>query len=161
MTSWNDIAADSPDLASLVQARFESTGLGYLATLRKDGSPRLCGIEPSFQDGELLLGSMPEARKAIDLQRDPRFALHAASIDKEVKEGDVKVAGRAVEVLDDEEKLVFLKQFEEANGYAPPPGPMHLFRCDITEVVATRVAGDHLLIESWHEGRGYQRVERA
>ena len=105
MTSWNDFARTAPELAALnVQTRFEATGLGMLATLRKDGSPRISGIEPSFFEGELWLGMMDGSLKARDLQRDPRIALHNATVDKEVKEGDVKVSGLAVEVTDDATK---------------------------------------------------------
>jgi len=42
-------------------------------------------------------------------------------------------------------------------------GRSHLFRADITELVVTRVGGDppdHLVIESWHPGRGVERRER-
>jgi hypothetical protein len=43
-----------------------------------------------------------------------------------------------------------------------PPSPFHLFRLDLTEVVLVRLGepADHLVIESWHEGRGLRRVER-
>jgi hypothetical protein len=39
---------------------------------------------------------------------------------------------------------------------------MHLFRCDITELAVVRLADppDHLIVESWHHGRGVTRVER-
>jgi hypothetical protein len=36
----------------------------------------------------------------------------------------------------------------------------HQFRVDIDEVVLTRVEGDDLVIESWHEGRGLERTSR-
>jgi len=50
---------------------------------------------------------------------------------------------------------------QAASGGAPP-GPFHLFRAGVTEVVLVRVGEppDHLVIESWHEGRGLRRVER-
>jgi hypothetical protein len=38
----------------------------------------------------------------------------------------------------------------------------HLFRADITELVVVRLAepADHLVVESWHEGKGVTRRER-
>ena len=45
-----------------------------MATLRADGSPRISGIEATFDDGELTFGSMAHTRKGADLRRDPRFA---------------------------------------------------------------------------------------
>lgn len=126
-----------------------------LATLRKDGSPRVSGTEADFRDGELWLGSMAGAVKALDLRRDPRMALHVTSAapdqaDPSSWEGDVKLAGRAVEVTDAQ----VLASFEL------PGDGSHLFRVELTEVVWTRVEGDDLLMDSWREGVGVRRIRR-
>jgi hypothetical protein len=161
MTSWSAVATEAPELAALAQARVEATGLALIATLRADGSPRISGVEPTFLDGDLWLGMMDASWKARDLQRDPRFSMHNATEDKEVKEGDVKISGRAGEVVDADAKREFMRKFGELNGYGPPDdSPYHLFRLDVTEVVTIRPNGDHLLIETWHEGRGTNRIER-
>ena len=160
-TTWSDFADDAPDLAGLVRARFGATGLGFLATLRTDGSPRISGIEPLVGPDEVMLGMMHESMKALDLRRDPRCSLHAASIDKSVTEGDARISGRAIEHLDDDAIARGRRQFTEATGQAPPDGPMHLFTIDITEVMLLQVAGDHLVIRSWTPSRGERRVERA
>jgi hypothetical protein len=154
------VEAEAPEVAALARARIEATGLGLLATLRADGSPRISGVEPSFFDGELLLGMMDGSMKARDLQRDPRFSLHNATADKDVSEGDVKVSGRAIEVAGEEEKVAFLQRFAEENEYGPPPGPYHLFRLDVTEVATIKPSGDHLDIDTWREGRGVGHVDR-
>ncbi|MCU1483938.1 MAG: pyridoxamine 5-phosphate oxidase-related FMN-binding protein [Actinomycetia bacterium] len=161
MTNWNDVLAAAPELGALVQARFEATGLAVLATLRADGAPRVSGIETSFFDGELCLGSMWEARKALDLRHDPRLALHAATVDKEVKDGDARVSGRAVEVDDEAWKRAFATRFQEETGYDPDAnGPWHLFRVDVTELSTIRPGGDHLVIDVWHPGEAPRRIER-
>jgi hypothetical protein len=161
MTSWNEFETSAPALASTVRSRFEATGLGMVATLRKDGSPRISGVEPSIFDGELWLGMMDGSLKARDLQRDPRLALHNATVDKEVKDGDVKVSGRGVEITDVATKKAFLAAFSAANGYGPPDdSPMHLFKVDVTEVSSVLPGGDHLVIESWSSDHGLRRVER-
>ena len=161
MTSWNDFAQAEPELSELVQRRIEATGLALLATLRADGSPRISGVEPSIFDGEIWLGMMDGSRKAQDLQRDPRLSLHNATVDKEVKEGDVKVSGRAIEITDDATIRGFLKAFAEANGYGPSEdSAMHLFIVDIGEVASIQPAGDHLVIQSWSPDRGLRRFER-
>ncbi len=49
-----------------------------IATLRRDGSPRVSGNELRFIDGEVWLGMMPGSVKALDLLRDPRVAVHGA-----------------------------------------------------------------------------------
>ena len=161
MTTWNDVQADAPELAELAQGRFQATGLGFLATLRADGSPRISGIEPSFWDGELWLGMMWDSLKARDVRRDPRFSLQAASVDKEVKAGDARVSGRAVEVEDDAVKRAMGEAFAAETGFDPNEhGPFHLFRADVSEVSTIQPAGDHLVIQVWHPGKGVRRIER-
>src|SRR5262249_2888142 len=70
-----------PEFAQRVRALFDARRHKTIATLRTDGSPRISGIEAVFEDGELVFGSMPNARKGADLRRDPRFALHSATVD--------------------------------------------------------------------------------
>jgi hypothetical protein len=159
MASWSEVTGAAPELAGAVQRSFDAHIHKMLATLRADGSPRISGIEASFRNGELWLGMMPESRKAQDLQRDPRFALHSAPIDLELRGGDAKLAGRAVEVTDQATFDWFVGTEREAKGEAPPE-PFHLFRGDIDEIVLTTVRGDHLVIETWREGGGVTRVER-
>ena len=70
MASWNEIESAAPELAARALAAFDAHRHKVLATLRRDGSPRISGIEASFTDGELWLGMMPSSRKALDLRRD-------------------------------------------------------------------------------------------
>lgn len=160
MTRWDDVIKEAPDLAAAVQARFEATGLGLLATLRKDGSPRMSGIEPLFWDGDLWLGMMSDSRKSTDLRRDPRLGLHAATVDKELKDGDAKVYGRGVDVTDAAEKERFANRLTEVNDF--DPGEFDLWRVDVTEVSSIRPGEphDHLLIEWWRPGEDVHRHQR-
>jgi hypothetical protein len=160
-TTWNDFAGEAPELAALVRGRFEATGLGFLATLRTDGSPRISGIEPLVGPDQVTMGMMYGSLKALDLRRDPRCSLHAASIDKSVSEGDARISGHAVEHVDEDALARGRDQFTEATGQPPPDGPMHLFTIDITEVMFLQPARDHLVIRSWTPSRGEHRVERA
>jgi hypothetical protein len=135
-------------------------GLALLATLRRDGFPRLSGVEPLFAMGDLWLGMMPGSRKAADLQRDPRFALHCATTDKQVTAGDAKLSGRALAVEAEADKARFRAAFEAQTGYPPGEGPFVLFRADVLEVSMLKPAGDHLDIAWWRAGDGLHRVER-
>ncbi len=159
MASWSDVSAAVPDLAEQAKAAFDRSKHKTMATLRFDGSPRISGTELDFRDGEVWLGSMPGAVKARDLQRDPRVAIHSASTDPDEETGtmapDAKIAGRAVEVTDPD---VLAKFSEDA-----PPGGMHLFRVDVTELVTTGVGGDppdHLVIDVWTAEGGRRTVKR-
>lgn len=156
MASWDEVSEAAPELSAAVQRVFDAHIHKVLATLRRDGSPRVSGTEVSFRDGEVWLGSMPDALKARDLQRDPRLALHSTPSDAEMTGGDAKIAGRAVEITD-------AGELEAMRTDEQPAGPYQLFRVDVDEIVFITLAGDppdHIVIESWHEGRGLQRVER-
>src|SRR4029450_13973740 len=80
MASWSEFAAAAPSLAERVKTRFDSHKPKTRATIRKDGGPRISGTETQFQDGELFIGSMWKAVKALDLQGDPRCAVHSAAV---------------------------------------------------------------------------------
>lgn len=154
MPSWNDVTAEAPDLARRVQARFASAKHHTLATIRKDGSPRISGTEVGFSLGQAWLGSMSGARKAQDLQRDPRFGLHSSTADETLGDGDARIYGTVVEVTDPAEMARYLESTEV------PPEPMHLFTLDVSELVLTRVQGDDLVVDWWRAGRGAQQTRR-
>ena len=143
------MAADE-ELANRVRRCFAIRKHATLAILRRDGAPRISGTEVAFDDddGEVYLGMMPGSLKALDLRRDPRLAIHCPTEDTPEADptswlGDAKLAGLGVEVTDP----------------APADGS-HRFRIDITEVVLTTVGGNHLVIRSWHPGRGVEMRER-
>ena len=103
VTTWRDVEQAEPEFAQRVRALFDAHRHKTMATVRADGSPRISGIETVFEDGELVFGSMPHARKGADLRRDPRFALHSATVDPvEGSEaqwpGEAKISGRAIAV---------------------------------------------------------------
>jgi hypothetical protein len=160
MATWTAVEAAAPPLAAAVRARFEAHGLALLATVRADGSPRISGIEPLFAGEHLWLGMMGGSRKGADLVRDPRFALHSATVDKAVTAGDAKVVGSVVEATDAGDHAEFLEAFTAATGSPPPPGPLVLFRADVREISLLRPAGDHLDIRWWREGVGERQLDR-
>jgi len=150
VAGWQEVVAADPDLADHVRRCFAIRKHATLATLRKDGSPRISGTEVEFdEDGEIYLGMMSGSLKARDLRRDPRLALHCPTEDAPDGDpsawlGDAKIAGAGVEILDPE-----------------PPEGSHRFRIDVDEVVVTTVAGDLLVIRSWHPDRGVEVRERS
>jgi Pyridoxamine 5'-phosphate oxidase len=161
MASWREVEESEPEFAGVVRELLDAGKHKTMATLRRDGSPRISGTEATFVDGELWFGSMWGARKARDLQRDPRLALHSASLTEPEWKGDAKVSGRAVEVDDDAQKEALVRaQGNEGGG---SPGNYHLFRVDIAEVVLVRVGGDppdHMTIELWRPGEELRRTRR-
>src|SRR3954454_9853276 len=104
MASWSEFAAAAPALAERVKERFDAHKHKTMATLRKDGSPRISGTECRFEDGELFIGSMWQAVKARDLPRGPRLAIHSATVDPEAPGwSEAKIGGRAHEIVEREE----------------------------------------------------------
>ncbi|MER7665072.1 pyridoxamine 5'-phosphate oxidase family protein [Streptomyces sp. NPDC096193] len=153
-TTWTGFRAAEPEFAATVQTRFERYKHHVLATLRKDGSPRVTGLEVTFRGGELWLGMMPDSRKARDLRRDPRFAVHAnPGPDDSMDGGDVRISGRALEVTDPAEIAAFVAE-------VGPPEPFHLFRVDVGEVVRITVEGQELVVRSWNPGGPLRTVRR-
>ena len=159
MATWDEVLAAAPEIGQLTQDRIEAVGMAMLATLRRDGYPRISGIETSFRGGELWLGMMTGSLKAKDLQRDPRLCLHNATEDKDVKKPDVKIVGRAVEV-DDPAMREQLRQEAIAETGQDPGTDFHLFRVDVKEVSTLRPNVDHLIIQSWREGEQPKSVNR-
>src|ERR1700730_14420721 len=147
MASWAEFAAAEPEFASRLRALLASRKHLTMATLRRDGAPRISGSEIEFAEGQLRIGSMPGAVKALDLRRDPRIAIHGRTADPPAASpgdwgGEAKVAGAAVEV--------------DSSSDA------HRFLIDIHEAVITHLneSGDRLVVESWNIDRGYRKVER-
>ena len=150
MTAWRDVERVEPEFAQRVRVLFDAHRHKTVATLRGDGSPRISGIEATFENGELAFGSMPNARKGADLLRDPRFALHSATVDPvEGSEaqwpGEAKISGRATHV---------------GPTTGKPDGD--LFYADITQVVHTHfnVEATTLVVEWWTPTHGLRRIER-
>jgi hypothetical protein len=92
---WSELADQSPELAEAGRQLFYQygPGLGFLATIRPDGGPRLHPVCMIIGNGGLYLVLVPSP-KTRDLLQDPRFALHA--MPPENVEDEFVVTGRAV-----------------------------------------------------------------
>lgn len=155
MTRWQDVVDAEPDLAAEVQRVFDAHKHKTIATLRRDGSPRLSGLELEFTAGDVTFGMMPGSRKAADLRRDPRTEIHSASFILEGEEGswtgDARLSGRAREIIDPEERARYTDT---------PPGAHPLFALDIERIVRIKLEGKppHLMVYTWRPGRPVERA---
>lgn len=144
MTSFAAFETAAPELAATVRERFTAHRHHTLATVRRDGAPRVSGTEVELAGGELWIGSGREALKARDLLRDGRYALHSHSEDPPddptAWSGDVKVAGLAV---------------------AQDAGEHLRFRLGVAEASFVRVEGKLLVIDVWTPDGGVRRLERS
>lgn len=151
MPGFADLETDDPELAAEVRAAFAVGTHCTMATLRGDGAPRISGTEVEFEHGQVYLGSGNDARKTLDLQRDPRVAIHSPTRDP-VSEtewaGEAKLNGVAVQV--------------PAPGHYPPNGLR--FRIDLTSAVFTGLTDEtppRLRIRLWRPGRRVDTMFRS
>ncbi len=99
MARWADLERDAPELAAggaKLLYQF-GIGLGYLATVRGDGGPRVHPFCPILADGGLW-GFIGPSPKLADLRRDGRFALH--SFPAPERDDEFYAQGHAVEITD-------------------------------------------------------------
>ncbi|HEY2948368.1 MAG TPA: pyridoxamine 5'-phosphate oxidase family protein [Micromonosporaceae bacterium] len=99
MASWSEFSAASPRLAEAIRTLLEQygPGLGYLATVRADGGPRVHPVSPVITDDGLFCFVL-DSPKRRDLERDGRYALH--SFPPEDSDDEAYLAGRARPVDD-------------------------------------------------------------
>ena len=157
MVNWREFREEAPDLAALGEERFERTGLALLGTLRADGSPRISPCEPYIVDQDLLLGMMWRSRKALDLRRDPRLVVHSTVSDRDGKEGDFKLYGRAFETEAPEIRQAYGDATEAKIGWRPT-GSFHLFVVDIQSAGFASFEGKAYAL-AWSPGREVRRSE--
>jgi Pyridoxamine 5'-phosphate oxidase len=155
VVAWKVVEEMEPEFAVRVRQLFDAGRHKTIATLRRDGSPRISGIECEFVDGDLRFGSMLDSRKLADLGRDPRFALHGPTFHPVVGNesewsGEAKIAGRAHSVG----PIAAVGDDDQPEGTT--------FVADISEVVITALnaAATKLVVESWSPDGGLRRVER-
>lgn len=154
MTIWQEFAAVAPRIAEVFARRHAATGnLCMLGTLRPDGFPRISPMEPRLFEGQLWIGGMPGTAKFEDLLLDPRFCLHTATVDTEVKEGDAKVWGTVEDVQDAALHERFAEALFEETGFDLRGREFeHLFATHVTGASAVEVRAGHLDVTVWREG---------
>ncbi len=132
MVFWSAFAAAAPWLATDIKNLIHQygPGLGYLATVRPDGGPRVHPVAPVVADGGLFcfLLNSPKRR---DLERDGRYALHTYPPEDDDTEG--YLAGRAHAVTDEVRRRRVAAASRAAVGV-----DWRLFELDIEVAMVTR-----------------------
>lgn len=141
MTSWNEFEASAPEIAAAGRSLLYQFGPGraFLATVRKDGAPRLHPICPTVVEGSLYALILPTSPKFGDLKRDGRYALHTfapVEVDDEFL-----VMGRA-RFIDDAALASRVRDDQKARGMTST-GDEVLFTFDIERVMYAKYLGGH------------------
>ena len=95
MASWSDFEENNPTMAAAGRKLLYQygIGLGYLATVRKDGGPRVHPFCPILSDGQLY-GLIAESPKQRDLLRDGRYAVHSFPVQD--RDDEFYLTGRSI-----------------------------------------------------------------
>lgn len=92
--SWKVFEKQAPGLAQLAHKKLDRK-IAYLATIKKDGSPRLHPVTPFIGHGMLFIFTEPSSPKIRDLNRDGRYAVHC-SVGGDGPLTEVLISGEAV-----------------------------------------------------------------
>ncbi len=161
MGTWDDFSAVAPRIAEVFARRHAAAGnLCMLGTLRPDGFPRISPMEPRFFEGALWIGGMPGTAKFRDLENDPRFTLHTATVDPQVGEGDAKIWGVAEDVQDEALHERYAAALFADTGFDLRGQQLgHFFNAHVTGASSVLVSDGHLDVTVWRQG-STERVVR-
>lgn len=139
--------------------RLIDPGVLLVATVRRDGTPRLAPVEPLLLDGDLWLSMMWHSRKVVDLARDSRILVHSIVTSRAGDQGEIKLRGRALPV-DDRDRRHRYCDAVETLGWRPVEPYFHLFVVDIDDVTVVRYdkSGDQY-VTRWPAGEEFVRRE--
>jgi hypothetical protein len=96
---WSEFVLAAPRLAGAVCRLLHQygPGLGYLATVRPDGGPRVHPVSPFVHDSGLYCFVIASPKRS-DLERDGRYALHTFPADS--SDDEAYLTGRAIRVTE-------------------------------------------------------------
>ena len=157
---WKDFEAMCPELADLGRRRLEERHLCLIGTLRADGSPRISPVEPYIVGGDVVMGMIAGSRKAADLLRDPRLAVHSIVTRWEADEGDFKLYGIAVPVPDPARRQALYQAMAEAHAWRELPADdpaYHVFRVERVSAAYVRFEGSTWQDWTWDATRGLRK----
>jgi len=156
---WSEVERRQPGLARLGLRRLLDPGVVLVATIRKDGTPRISPVEPFVLDGGLWLSMLWHSRKAADLLRDPRVLVHSVITNRDGGEGEFKIRGTARAEKDPGVQARYAAAVGASLGWTPEPGRFHLFAVTIGDVTFIRydeASGDQHVVR-WPPPREYIR----
>ncbi|MFN8384545.1 MAG: pyridoxamine 5'-phosphate oxidase family protein [Anaerolineales bacterium] len=143
--SWKTFETQSPEIAEFGKARLHNK-VAYLATIRKDGSPRVHPFTPIIGEGHFFVFMEPTSPKGHDLRRDGRYAVHCSVTDTSGESGEVIVTGRATFIEDSEVRALAVRvcPYTPAERYI-------LFEFDLESVLITEYKDDGVARRQWKD----------
>ncbi len=141
--SWKSLEDEQPELAAFGAERLNGK-VAYLATVRKDGSPRVHPMTPIIGQGHLFVFMEPTSPKGHDLRRDGRYAIHCSVSDTSGVSGEFIVTGQArfIDAPELRALAVRLASYTPAERYI-------LFEFDIESAASTIYPNDQAVRQHW------------
>lgn len=156
---WSDLERRQPRLAEVGRERLLGPGVVLVATIRRDGTPRVSPVEPFVLDGELWLSMLLGSAKAKDLGRDSRVLVHSVVSGRDGAEGEFKLRGAVREETEPHVQSRYAAAVAEDLGWQPVPGEFHLFAVGVDDVTFVRyesATGDQF-VTRWPKGEEFVR----
>lgn len=141
--SWKTFEEQHPELAAFGGERLNGK-VAYLATVRKDGAPRVHPMTPIIGEGHFFVFMEPTSPKGHDLRRDGRYAIHCGVSDTSGVSGEFSLTGHAHQVVDPELRALAAR----VSSYVPADRYV-LFEFDVEAAAATTYPGDHPVRRTW------------
>ncbi len=141
--SWKIFEQQQPALAAFGFERLDGK-VAYLATVRRDGSPRVHPMTPIIGEGHFFIFMEPTSPKAHDLERDARYAVHCSVSDTSGSSGEFRVEGRAHLVNDPDlrHRAAELSSYKPAERYI-------LFEFDVESAASTTYVHGKPVHHNW------------
>jgi uncharacterized pyridoxamine 5'-phosphate oxidase family protein len=141
--SWNTFESQSPEIAEFGKTRLHGK-VAYLATIRKDGSPRVHPFTPIIGEGHFFVFMESTSPKGLDLRRDDHYSVHCSVTDTSGESGEVMVTGRAKFIEDPDLRALAVKlaPYHPAERYV-------LFEFDVENVVMTEYKEGQAVRKRW------------
>jgi uncharacterized pyridoxamine 5'-phosphate oxidase family protein len=141
--SWRILESQAPEIAEFAKERLHNK-VAYLATIRKDGSPRVHPFTAIIGEGHFFAFMEPTSPKGHDLRRDGRFALHCSVSDTSGESSEFYVASKAKFIEDPELRALAVKlaPYHPAERYV-------LFEFEPESVVITEYKAGEAVRQHW------------
>jgi hypothetical protein len=144
--SWKFLEDEQPELAAFGAERLNGK-VAYLATVRKDGWPRVHPMTPIIGGGHLFVFMEPTSPKGHDLERDGRYAIHCAVTDSSGASGEFTISGLAHRTDNLELRALAVEKasYPVADRYI-------LFEFEVESAASTLYPDHQVLRQSWKKG---------
>lgn len=126
MVTWGVFAEEAPEIAAAGERLFRQHQVAFLATIRRNGAPRIHPVVPIIADKRLWVFIPPTSPKHGDLLRDRRYALHALLGEHDE---EFTVRGYATAIAGQQQWLMVAEQASYSVGAGHVLFELHIETC--------------------------------